>query len=422
MPELARFRALPEAFSSQESVDAPPGGFGPRDTPILHVDMDAFFVSVELLARPELRGKPVIVGGQRNQRGVVTSASYEARKFGIHSAMPLRTAGKLCPQGVFLDGHHELYRQWSERVAAILSCFSPTVEMASVDEAYLNLAGTERSHGPPLTAAHALLREITARTGLPCSGGLARTRLVAKVASEQAKPRGLLWIPAGGEAEFLAPLSVRRIPGIGRVTEEALHELGIETVAQLAKMPRAGLEKRFGQWGVALYRKARGHDTWQFVNDEEAKSISHDHTFGVDTSDRTAIEATLSRLVQKVGKRLREAGLWARTVHLTLRDVRFRTITRQRTLPQPAQVDALILAAVRELFSAAWRPGEKLRLVGVGLSSFSSRDRQLDLLDTAMGEKHERLARATDALRDRFGFSKIQLGGSLEISKRHTDR
>jgi DNA polymerase-4 len=290
--------------------------------------------------------------------------------------------------------------------------------MASVDEAYLNLAGTVRLHGPPLAAAHALLREITAQTGLPCSGGLAHTRLVAKVASEQAKPRGLLWVPAGAEAEFLSPLSVRRIPGIGRVTEAALLRLGIETVAQLARISRSSLEKQFGQWGLALYRKARGEDTWYFATDGDPKSISHDHTFGVDTADRTNIEATLCLLAQKAGKRLRESGLWTRTVHLTLRDARFRTITRQRTLPQSAQIDSLILAAVYELFREAWTPGRKVRLVGVGLSSFSSGGEQLDLLNAAALEKQERLAHATDLLRDRFGFSKIQLGGSLDSAKR----
>src|SRR5579864_7410127 len=206
MPEMARFRAKHGPLE-ERAADAVAS--------ILHVDMDAFFVSVELLARPELRGKAVVVGGQCDQRGVVTSASYEARQFGVHSAMPLRTAGKLCPHAIFLDSHHELYGQWSDRVATILSKYSPVVEMASIDEAYLDLAGTERLLGPPMAAAHKLLREITATTSLPCSGGLGATRLVAKIASEQAKPRGLVWIPAGSEAAFLAPLAVRRVPGIG---------------------------------------------------------------------------------------------------------------------------------------------------------------------------------------------------------------
>src|SRR6201981_2046567 len=248
MPDLARFRAKHDDAAAML----------PAVTTILHMDMDAFFVSVELLERPELRGKPVVVGGRPDQRGVVSAASYEARKFGIQSAMPLRTAGKLCPHAIFLDGHHRKYGEWSDRIAAILAKFSPIVEMVSIDEAYLDLAGTERLHGPLLAATDKLLRMITSTTGLPCSGGLAATRLVAKVASEQAKPRGLVWVAPGSEARFLAPLAVRKIPGIGEVTERALRALGLETVGQLAEVPQEKLEKIFGQWGTALYRKARG--------------------------------------------------------------------------------------------------------------------------------------------------------------------
>src|SRR5258706_931855 len=250
MPELARFRAKHDD-----------GTVPPAETTILHVDMDAFFVSVELLERPELRGKPVVVGGRPDQRGVVSAASYEARKYGIQSAMPLRTAGRLCPHAVFLDGHHEKYGEWSDRVATILAKFSPIVEMVSIDEAYLDLAGTERLHGPPLAAADKLLRMITQTTALPCSGGLATTRLVAKVASEQAKPRGLIWVAPGREERFLAPFPFRKIPGIGEVTERALRALGVETVEQIAAVPQEKLETIFGQWGTAFYSKARGGDS-----------------------------------------------------------------------------------------------------------------------------------------------------------------
>src|SRR5215510_1576195 len=290
MPDLARFRAL---HAAAEDLSAP------SVANILHVDMDAFFVSVELLDRPELRGKPVVVGGRPDQRGVVSAASYEARKYGIHSAMPLRTAGKLCPHAVFLDGHHAKYGEWSNRVATILAKFSPIVEMVSIDEAYLDLAGTEKLHGPPFSAAHKLLRMITSETSLPCSAGLASTRLVAKVASDQAKPKGLLWIPAGQEAQFLAPLPVRKIPGIGEVTERALRALGIEYVHQLAEPGLEKLEKIFGRWGTALYRKARGGDSYEFVIDAEPKSISHNHTFGEDTDDANQLAAILSHLSQK---------------------------------------------------------------------------------------------------------------------------
>ncbi len=407
MPRLAHFRAKREASP-----------LGLDTTPILHVDMDAFFVSVELLDRPELRGKPVVVGGQPNRRGVVSAASYEARRYGIHSAMPLRTAGKLCPHAIFLEGRHDLYAEWSDRVATILSRFSPVVEMASIDEAYLDLSGTSRLHGPPLAAAHALLTEIGAKTGLPCSAGLARTRLVAKVASDQAKPRGLVWVPAGAETKFLSPLSVRRIPGIGHVTEAALASMGIETVGQLAGIPEERLQEVFGRWGTALYRKAHGEDSYEFVIDAEPKSISHSHTFGSDTNHRPTLESMLSSLCQKGAKRLRDAGLDTGTVTLRIRYSGFQTVTRAHTLPEPTHLDPVLLATLRRLFEKHWdrRP---VRLIGIEFGALTHGANQIGLFDPEARQKLERLARATDQLRDRFGFAAIQLGGSLGAAKDH---
>ena len=407
MPDLARFRAKHDAPADLSSQTA---------TSILHVDMDAFFVSVELLERPELRGKPVVVGGRPDQRGVVTAASYEARKFGIQSAMPLRTAGRLCPHAIFLDGHHAKYTRWSDRVASILTNFSPVVEMVSIDEAYLDLAGTERLHGPPLAAADKLLRNITRTTGLPCSGGLASTRLVAKVASDQGKPRGLVWVPAGSEERFLAPLPVRKIPGIGKVTERALLALGIQTVEQIAAQPQEKLEKIFGQWGTALYRKARGGDSYEFVVDAEPKSISQNHTFNEDTDDSAALTAVLSHLSQKACKRLREAGLAASTLTLMIRYAGFDTHTRSKSLGESTALDAGINAVFQELFQKHRDQRRKVRLLGVSLSNFSHGGGQLDLLQAERREKLQKLTQATDRLRDKFGFSKVQFGGSLRRS------
>ena len=404
MPDLARFRA---------KHDSPKPLEVPLDSTILHVDMDSFFVSVERLERPELRGKPVVVGGRPDQRGVVSSASYEARQHGIHSAMPLRTAGRLCPHAIFLDGHHERYAEWSDRVASILAKFSPIVEMTSIDEAYLDLGGTERLHGPPLAAADKLLRTIMQSTALPCSGGLASTRLVAKVASDQAKPRGLLWVAPGMEARFLAPLPIRKIPGIGEITERALRALGIEIVEQLATQKQEQLEQVFGQWGSALYRKARGGDSYEFLIDAEPKSISHNHTFGEDTNNVAEMESLLSHLSQKASKRLREAGLSSRTLTLTIRYAGFQTYTRSHTVPEPMRLDADIFAIFLELFREHRDPKRKVRLLGVALSGLSHGAEQLDLLEADRREKLEKLTKAADQLRDKFGFGSVQFGGSL---------
>jgi DNA polymerase-4 len=272
---------------------------------IFHVDMDAFFVSVEELYDPSLKGKPVVVGGRPNERGVVAAASYASRKFGVHSAMPLRRAGRLCPQAIFVDGHPERYREYSGRVYQIFGRFSPCVEMASIDEAYLDLTGCERLLGPPLEAAHRLHEAVARETHLPCSIGIGTTRLIAKVASDQAKPNGVLWVVAGAERAFLAPLAIRKIPGIGPVMEKDLHQRGIRTVGELAAAEAGALAEEFGLWGTALAGKARGEDAggWFDVpvgGREDPKSVSHETTFREDTSEVRLLEATLVKLSEMV--------------------------------------------------------------------------------------------------------------------------
>src|SRR5262249_919762 len=265
-----------------------------------------------------------------------------------------------------------------------------------------------------LAATDKLLRTITRETNLPCSGGLATTRLAAKVASDRAKPRGLVWVAPGQEAQFLAPLAVRKIPGIGEVTERALLPLGIQNVAQVAEMQAEKLETIFGQWGTALYRKARGGDSYEFVVDAEPKSISHNHTFGEDTDDLPTLHSLLSHLSQKTCKRLREAGLAARTLTLTIRYAGFDTYTRSQTMPEPVPLDADIQRVFLQLFEEHRNKKRKIRLLGTALSNLTHGGEQLNLLDAGRREKLDRLTRAADSLRDRFGFSKIQFGGSLK--------
>jgi DNA polymerase-4 len=386
---------------------------------IFHVDMDAFFVSVEELFDPSLKGKAVVVGGRPNERGVVSAASYEARKFGVHSAMPLRTAARLCPHAIFVEGHPTRYRDYSKRVYEILNRFSPLISMASIDEAYLDMTGTERLYGPPLRAAHALHDAMKAETGLNCSIGIATARLVAKVASDQAKPNGVLWVVPGSEAGFLSPLDVRKIPGVGKVTEQNLHALSIRKVGDLAKLDDAYLEQRFGKWGLALAGKARGYDAGGWFDTEigeEAgpKSVSHEHTFNEDTGDRALLESTLAKLSEMVGRRLREYGLHARTVQLKLRYSDFSTITRAHSIERPTQIDTEIFAEIRTLFYKNWKPGAKVRLLGVHAASFESEAQQLDLLDDGQHERWDKALAAADRLRDKYGDAAVSLAAGLK--------
>ena len=385
---------------------------------IFHVDMDAFFVSVEELYDPSLKGKAVVVGGQRHERGVVSAASYEARKFGVHSAMPLRTAAKMCPHALFVDGHPERYRECSEKVYRVLEAFSPQVEMASIDEAYLDMTGTERLHGPPLRAAHTLHQRMKHETLLNCSVGIGSSRLIAKVSSAQAKPNGVLWIVPGEEAKFLAPLDVREIPGVGKVMESQLHALGIQKVGDLAKLEESELEKRFGKWGLALAGKARGEDAGGWFDTEVgadvgAKSISHEHTFNEDTAEVSQLESTLMRLCEMVGRRLRESDFHARTVQLKLRYKDFTTITRAHTLSAPTQLDTEIFEQIRTLFRRNWKQGMQVRLLGVQTSSFTEAEGQIDLLDGPRQQRWKDALAAADRLRDKFGESTVGLASGL---------
>jgi len=383
-----------------------------------HVDMDAFFVSVEELFDPSLKGKPVVVGGRPNERGVVSAASYAARKFGVHSAMPLRTAYKLCPQAIFVDGHPERYRESSHQVFDVLNSFSPLVEMASIDEAYVDMTGTERLHGPPLKAAHLLHERMKAATRLNCSIGIAASRLVAKISSDQAKPNGILWILPGQEAAFLAPLDVRKVPGVGKVTEKNLHAIGIHKVGDLAGLDEAFLEERFGKWGMALAGKSRGLDAggWfdtEIGEDAGPKSVSHEHTFSEDTADLTQLESTLARLCEMVGRRLREHALHARTIQLKLRYSDFSTITRAHSVARATQIDTELYSEIRELFHQNWKPGAKVRLLGVNASSFGEATEQMDLIGEDSHQRWSQALAAADRLRDRFGESAVKLAAGM---------
>lgn len=376
--------------------------------------MDAFFVSVEELENPLLKGKAVIVGADPDGRGVVAAASYEARKYGVHSAMPTRTAKKLCPHAIFLRGHHEKYSHYSHKIYDIFSEFTPVVEMVSIDEAYLDLTGCERLHGSAFRAADRLIRAIKERTELNCSVGLSTSHLVSKIASDQAKPHGLLYVLPGYEAQFLAPLPVRRMPGIGKVTEPDLLSRGIVTIGDLAAVGREKLQQWFGKYGEWLYAKSQGRDIEAYQYSEEPKSISHETTFDVDTDNAEELERTLSYLSQLVAGRLRDHRLFARTVGLKLRYASFRTLTRDVTLEEPTHLDSVIFENILRLFENAWNRKQKIRLLGVRTSNLEHGSFQPGLLEAPQKDRLERVMQTTDKLRERFGFDAVQLARSLE--------
>lgn len=384
----------------------------PANRIILHVDMDAFFTSVEQRDQPELRGKPVVVGAPPDKRGVVAAASYEARKFGVHSAMPSRTAYRLCPQAIFLRGNHEKYSRESERVMAILRQFTPLVEQVSVDEAYLDVTASLRLFGSGKQIAQEIKRRVRETTGLTASVGVAPNKFLAKLASDMRKPDGLMAITDADKIELLRPLPIGRIAGIGKKTEPVFHELGIHTIGDLQRFPIETLRVRFGVWADEMKARALGEDDRPVEPGGEAKSISNETTFEKDVSEMQTLERTVWELADEVGWRLRAEGVRARTVQLKLRWSDFTTLTRRMTLPEATDDEGQIAEIAIQLMRRELKEPRPVRLIGVGGQNLMRSLKQLDLLDRSSNRRDD-LNRVADAVRVRFGAKKLRRGGEL---------
>lgn len=384
---------------------------------ILHIDMDAFFASVEQVRDPSLRGKPLIIGGNwEDRRGVVSTASYEARTFGVHSAMPLSTARRLCPNGIFMRGDRKLYSEASAKVREVLETVTPVLEMASIDEAYLDVTGSQKLFGGDDAIAAHIKDEIRRATELTCTIGIAPNKLVAKVASERAKPDGYLRIEAGEAHRFLAPLPVRKLPGLGPRTCESLERLGIKTLGELAHFDLRRLETVFGAHAAGMQRSARGESNTPVTVDREAKSIGRETTFERDLRDWNEIERILSGLAERALAALRAEGLEARTVTLKVRYEGFDTRTFSTTLARPTCVDSEVFSNLRTLLIKAKQRRGAIRLIGVSLSQFDRRPIQLDIGEKDP-EKWVRTMKSVDVLRERHGFGTIRSGNSVEIDR-----
>ena len=368
---------------------------------ILHVDLDAFFAAVEQRDHPELRGRPVVVGiGGTNDRGVVSAASYEARRFGVHSAMPIRTAKRLCPDCLFVPVNGAQYQRVSREVKAILRRFTPLVEPISIDEAFLDVTGSRRLFGDGETIGRAIKQAIRDELELTASVGVATTKLVAKIGSDLRKPDGLVVVAPGDEAAFLAPLPISRLWGVGPKTAVALQDFGVVTIGDLQALDRAGLARRLGDHGGTLVDRAHGRDPAPVDDPNRAKSIGHEHTFDEDTSDPEVIERTFLAMAEGVSGRLRNSGVKASTIAVKVRDSSFETISRQRTLPEPTDMTEPIWRAALDLARPHMR-GKRIRLVGVTASNLGA-PTQLALFE-ADDDRQRRVVEAADELRERFG-------------------
>lgn len=376
----------------------------------MHVDMDAFFASVEQADNPELRGKPVAVGG--GHRGVVSAASYEARTFGVRSAMPVARAKRLCPRLILVRGRMERYKEVSRQVMAVLRDVSPLVEQTSVDEAYVDLTGTRRIAGGPFEVAERVRADVRAATGLTCSVGLAPLKFLAKIASDRNKPDGVTIIHPHEVEAFLRELPVGEIPGVGPKAGESLRRLGVATAGDLLKRPREFWERRFGERGGALHDRARGVDPSPVEPGGEPKSSSAETTLHDDTADKAELARWLMAQAERVGADLRRYGLKGRTVTLKIKYEDFRSITRSTTLDEPTDATVAVFEAARGLL-AALRLERRVRLIGVGVSNFGRVQSQLSLLDDDAPPDPRtdgRLDAAMDAIRDRFGRDAVSRG------------
>lgn len=406
------------AFLQAESS----GSVARRSRVILHVDLDAFFVSVEQARRPELKGLPVIVGGDPNGRGVVATASYEARVFGVYSGMPLRTAKRLAAKAVFLRGDFAEYSRVSKRFHGMLDDYTPLVESGGLDEAYLDMTGCEAIAGPPQQAAATLRRRIRDELGLAASVGIGSSKLIAKMATEHAKPDGIFEVPEGGERAFLAPLQLREMPFLGASTEKRLRQIGVTTLGQLAALPVESLTAMLGSFGQALWLRSQGIDDSPLVCEWEQKSFSREGTFASDVAEPVHLRAVLRGFSESVGSQLRAAQRRARTVTLKLRYADFSTISRSITVPRPASSDDAIFEAVLGLLDAQLqRDNRPVRLVGVGASNLGDEAVQLPL-EASTEQRGERLSVAVDRVRRRYGARSLQTGRTAFDPTARSDR
>lgn len=375
---------------------------------IAHFDLDAFFVSVEILKDPSLKGKPIIVGGD-GQRGIVAACSYEARKYGIQSAMPAMAAKRLCPDAIFLRGSFHDYSYFSRMVTQIIADTVPVYEKASVDEFYIDLTGMDRFFGVSQYTRE-LREKIIKESGLPISYGLSTSKLVSKMATNEAKPNGYLEVAPGKETGFLWPLTVDKIPGVGKQTQVQLHNLGIFTIEQIAKTPIDQLEYQFGKWGKKLWEKSYGISNSVVEHYSEQKSISHENTFDADFADINFLHTELVRLTEKTAYSLRAEEKLTGCITLKLRYADFTTVSKQEVINYTA-LDNILIAKVKGLFNKLYNKGEKVRLLGVRFSHLIPMTIQMNLFDDAV-EKLE-LYKAVDEIKNQFGSDAVTKATSL---------